>query len=105
MRGTIMAEEQTTPTAAPVAAAATAAAVAVNPGKTLGIVSFVLSLLGGSLLAIILGAVALSQSKKAGQKNGFALAAIVISIVETILIITIIAVSAAATATLTVVAN
>ena len=59
------------------------AAPAAVPGRTLGIVAFVLSLiffLGISvLLGLILGIVALVQSKKAGHKNGFALAAIIIS--------------------------
>ena len=50
------------------------------PGKTLGIVAFVLSFFM-QLIALILGIVALVQSRKAGQKNGFALAAIVISAV------------------------
>lgn len=50
------------------------------PGKTLGIVAFVLSFFA-QLIALILGIVALVQSRKAGQKNGFALAAIIISAV------------------------
>jgi hypothetical protein len=48
------------------------------PGKTLGIVAFVLSFFI-QLVALVLGIVALVQSRKAGQKNGFALAAIIIS--------------------------
>lgn len=48
------------------------------PGKTLGIVAFVLSFFM-QLIALILGIVALVQSRKAGVKNGFALAAIIIS--------------------------
>lgn len=50
------------------------------PGRTLGIVAFVLSFFA-QLIALILGIVALVQSRKAGQKNGFALAAIIISAV------------------------
>jgi len=50
------------------------------PGKTLGIVAFVLSFFF-QLLALILGIVALVQSKKAGRSNGFAVAAIIISAV------------------------
>ena len=50
------------------------------PGKTLGIVAFVLSFFV-QLIALILGIVALVQSKKAGRSNGFALAAIIISAV------------------------
>jgi len=48
------------------------------PGKTLGIVAFILSFFM-QVIALILGIVALVQSKKAGNKNGFALAAIIIS--------------------------
>lgn len=50
------------------------------PGKTMGIVAFILSFFF-QLLALILGIVALVQSKKAGRSNGFALAAIIISVV------------------------
>jgi hypothetical protein len=50
------------------------------PGKTMGIVAFVLSFFF-QLLALILGIVALVQSRKAGRSNGFALAAIIISVV------------------------
>jgi hypothetical protein len=48
------------------------------PGKTLGIVAFILSFFV-QLIALILGIVALVQSKKAGYKNGWAVAAIIIS--------------------------
>ena len=48
------------------------------PGKTLGIVAFILSFFV-QLIALILGIVALVQSRKAGVKNGWALAAIIIS--------------------------
>ncbi len=48
------------------------------PGKTLGIVAFVLSFFV-QLVALILGIVALVQSKKAGAGNGWAIAAIIIS--------------------------
>ena len=47
------------------------------PGKTLGIVAFIVSFFFG-LLGLILGIVALVQSKKAGRGNGFAIAAIII---------------------------
>jgi sulfite exporter TauE/SafE len=53
----------------------------VNPGKTMGIVALVLSILPFQLIGVILGFVALSQSKKVGQKNGFAVAAIIIGFV------------------------
>ena len=54
------------------------------PGKTLGIVAFVLSFFV-QLIALILGIVALVQSRKAGARNGWAVAAIIISIVGLIL--------------------
>lgn len=57
------------------------APVAVNPGKTMGIVSLVLSIIGIHLVGVILGFVGMSQSKKAGQKNGFALAGIILGFV------------------------
>ncbi len=50
------------------------------PGKTLGIVAFVLSFFV-QLIALILGIVALVQSRRAGAKNGWAVAAIIISAV------------------------
>lgn len=60
------------------------APVADNPGKTLGIVAFVLSFFV-NLVGLILGIVALSQSRKVGQKNGFAVAAIVISSISIVI--------------------
>ncbi|MFC0680240.1 hypothetical protein ACFFGH_20590 [Lysobacter korlensis] len=51
-----------------------------NPGKTLGIVALVASFFI-ALLGLILGIVALNQSKKAGFKNGPAKAAIILSII------------------------
>jgi hypothetical protein len=48
------------------------------PGKTMGIVAFILSFFV-QLVALILGIIALVQSKKAGYKNGWAVAAIIIS--------------------------
>lgn len=48
------------------------------PGRTMGIVAFILSFFI-QLIALILGIVALVQSRKAGHKNGFAVAAIIIS--------------------------
>ncbi len=55
-------------------------AVAENPGKTLGIVALIASFFI-ALLGLILGIVALNQSKKAGFKNGPAKAAIILSII------------------------
>ncbi|MBE7699727.1 DUF4190 domain-containing protein [Oerskovia sp. Sa1BUA8] len=59
-----------------------AEAPATDPGKTLGIVGLVLSILGcTSLIGLILSIVALSKSKKAGYKNGIALAGIIVGAV------------------------
>jgi len=65
----------------PAPAAPAASPAPVNPGKTMGIVALVLSIIGVHLIGIILGFVGLSQSKKAGQKNGFAVAGIVIGFI------------------------
>lgn len=65
------------------------------PGKTLGIVAFVLSFFA-QLIALILGIVALVQSRKAGVKNGWALAAIIISAVLLVIGIIVIIVVAVA---------
>ena len=48
------------------------------PGRTMGIVAFILSFFL-QLIALILGIVALVQAKKAGYKNPWALGAIIIS--------------------------
>ncbi len=56
------------------------------PGRTLGIVGFVLAFLAAPI-GVILSIVALVQSRKAGAKNGFALAGIIIGIIGTIVII------------------
>jgi hypothetical protein len=60
-----------------------------NPGRTLGIVALVLAIVpvGLQLVGLILGIVALVQSRKAGQKNGIALAAIIVSAVLLVLTI------------------
>ena len=57
------------------------------PGKTLGIVAFILALLpiGLQLIGLILGIVALVQSKKAGRSNGFAIAAIILGALAVII--------------------
>ena len=52
-----------------------------NPGKILGMISLITSLLGISLVGLILGIVGLKKSKNAGMKNGMALAGIILSIV------------------------
>lgn len=73
------------PPAPPAPAYNGAAAAPVNPGKTMGIVSLILSIIGIHLIGVILGFVGLSQSKKAGQKNGFALAGVIIGFIGLIL--------------------
>lgn len=55
-----------------------------NPGKVLGIVGFILVFLGLGLVSLILGIIGLKKSKRAGHKNGFALAAIILGILQTI---------------------
>lgn len=54
------------------------AAPAATPGKTLGIVGLILAFFI-PLVGLILGIVGLNQSKKAGRKNGVALAAVIVS--------------------------
>ncbi|MDB5161684.1 MAG: hypothetical protein JWM52_192 [Candidatus Saccharibacteria bacterium] len=58
---------------------------AVNPGKTLGIVSLILSIIGVGVVGIILGAIGLNKSKKAGLGNGLALAGIIVGAISTVL--------------------
>jgi hypothetical protein len=62
-----------------------------NPGKTMGIVALVLSIIGLHLIGVIVGFVGLNQSKKAGQKNGFALAGIIIGFIGMIIVLALIA--------------
>jgi hypothetical protein len=62
----------------------------VNPGKTLGIVGLVLGVVGfvvvflGPIAGLIVSIIGLAKSRKVGQKNGFALAGIIVSIVALI---------------------
>lgn len=63
--------------AAPPPAPQYSAPPASSPGRTLGIVAFVLAFLM-PLLGLILGIVALVQSSRARTKNGLALAAVII---------------------------
>ncbi|MFN3708579.1 DUF4190 domain-containing protein [Microcella sp.] len=57
---------------------------AVNPGQTLGIIALICAFFF-QLLGLILGIIALNQSKKVGMKNGLAVAAIWISVVLMVL--------------------
>ncbi|MBK4348939.1 hypothetical protein [Lacisediminihabitans changchengi] len=70
----------TTPSTSPIAAPAGTD----FPGKTLGIVGLVLAIFF-NLIGLIISAVALSQSKKAGYKNTPAVAGIVIGAVLIVL--------------------
>lgn len=55
----------------------------VAPYNVLGIVSFVLSLVGFTLIAVILGHISLSQIKRTGERGrGFAIAGLVIGYVS-----------------------
>lgn len=74
-------DQSTQPTETPTVVAA-APAAAVNPGRGLGIASLVLSLIGAGLIGLILGIVGLNKSKKANQKNGLALAGIIIGAIN-----------------------
>ncbi|MFJ6678871.1 DUF4190 domain-containing protein [Microbacterium sp. NPDC091382] len=67
------------------------------PGRTMAIVALILAIIPGTqLIGLILGIVALVQSRKAGAKNGLAIAAIIVSVVLMIIaIIVIIALVAA----------
>ncbi|MDJ1114992.1 DUF4190 domain-containing protein [Microbacterium dauci] len=76
---------------APQYSAGAPAPAAPAPGKTLGIVALILAIVPGTqIIGLILGIVAMVQSRKAGRKNGFALAAIIVSIVLIVVTIVII---------------
>ena len=86
------------PPAPPAPAYSSAAVAPVNPGKTMGVVALVLSILPFlQLFGVILGFVGLTQSKKVGQKNGLALAAIIIGFVLMALSIILVVVGLAGT--------
>lgn len=75
-----------------------------RPYNILAIIAFVISLLGFNVVAVILGAIGLSQIKKSGERGrGFALAAIWIGIISFVLgiiaIIAFVALAAAASST------
>ncbi|WP_291039905.1 hypothetical protein [Herbiconiux sp.] len=54
------------------------------PGKTLGIVGLVVAIIA-NLIGLIISAIALSQSKKAGYKNTPALAGVIVGAILTVL--------------------
>lgn len=63
-----------------------------NPGHGLGIASLIFSLVGGGLIGIILGAIGLSKSKRVGQKNGLAVAGIIIGVLNVLVAITVLSI-------------
>jgi len=74
--------------AGPVAPQGYGAPEQTDPGKTLGIVGLVLSIIGcTSLIGLILSIVALNKSKKAGYKNGIALAGIIVGAIMLVVLI------------------
>ena len=83
---------QPEPTGTPAGAPYAPAPIAENPGKTMGIVALILAIFL-NIVGAIVGIVALNKSKKAGFKNGPALAAIIVGFVLFVLTIIIIVVS------------
>lgn len=77
---------------------------AADPGKTLGIAGFIVALLSAfiniftfgipSVVGLVLSIVGLNKSKKAGHKNGLALAGIIISAIALVLTLAFFAVAA-----------
>jgi uncharacterized membrane protein len=69
-------------------------APATVPGRTLGIVALIVAIFF-NIIGLILGIIALVQSRRAGAKNGFALAAIIVGAVLFILgiVVTIVAIN------------
>jgi hypothetical protein len=69
-----------------------------NPGKTLGLVGFILTFVPGvQLIGFILSIVGFNKSKKAGMPNGLAKAGIIIGIIGiavTVIVIVIVGISA-----------
>ncbi len=67
--------------------------------NVISVVGFILSLVGFNVIAIILGAVGLSQIKKTGERGrGFAIAAIWIGIISIVIVIIILIAVAITTA-------
>jgi len=50
-----------------------------DPGKTFGIIGFILAFVGFQLVGLILSIIGYNKSKKAGHKNGLALAGIILN--------------------------
>jgi len=75
--------------------APSAAPVAVDPGRTLGIVGLVLSFVA-ALVGVVVSAIALRTSRRAGFKNGFALAGVIVGGAVTLVWVVVIAVGGVA---------
>lgn len=58
-------------------------APAIDPGKTLGVVGLVLAIVA-SVVGLIVSIIALRKSKKAGFKNGLALAGVIVGVLTTL---------------------
>lgn len=56
-----------------------------NPGKTLGIISLVLGIIGMGLVGLVLGIIGLKKSKKVGMSNSLAVAGIVVSVISMVI--------------------
>lgn len=78
-----MPQQVAQPMYAPAGSAGTG--VGEDPGKTLAIVGLVITILGMSLVGLILSIVASKKSKTAGFKNGIAKAGIIVGIIYTVL--------------------
>lgn len=58
-----------------------------DPGKTLGIVGFIMAFVGLQVVGLILSIVGYDKSKKAGHKNGLAFAGIILNGIATLLVV------------------
>jgi uncharacterized membrane protein len=72
--------------------APSAVPVAVDPGRTLGIVGLVLSFVA-ALVGLVVSAIALRTSRRAGFRNGVALAGVIVGGVVTLVWLVVVAVA------------
>lgn len=68
-----------------------------DPGKTLGIISFIMPFVSLGVVGLILGIIARKKSKAAGFNNGLALAGIILSIISIVVALIFIVVAILAT--------
>lgn len=80
-----MQEQPAMQPAQPAMSAPQPAMAQVDPGHSLGLASLILSLLGFTLISLILGIMGMKKSKEAGMSNGLAKAGVIISVVSIIL--------------------